>query len=151
MHREPIERRRSRLVGQPARQAVSPMTTTSAHVRSQRMAPRSAELLGAVTKMDVHSDERFRREAMAWIQSAYDQRGGGPLLGLFSRCYLGAPYVDHVMSPSGAILQHFAPSQSVPPGFEPARPLVRSGAYAYIEVYADGEVVPIREDGTSGV
>lgn len=151
MQREPIERRRSRVVGQPARQTTAPATVASQHVRSLRVAPRSPELVRAVRQIDVHSDERFRREAMAWIQKCYDDRGGGPLLGLFGRCYLGAPYVDHVMDSSGSILQHFTPAQPVPNGFEPARPLVRSDAYAYIEVYADGQIIPVREDGTSGV
>lgn len=138
-------------MGQPAAQTSGSMTVTSAHVRARRMAPRSAELVRAAIRLDVHSDDRVRREAMAWIQKTYDDRGGGPLLGLFGRCYLGAPYVDHLMDTSGAILQHYSPSQSVPTGFEPARPLVRSGSYAYIEVYLDGQIVPVREDGTSGI
>lgn len=151
MHHNPVERRRNRLVGGPAREMASPMTVTSAYVRAQRVAPRSAELVAAVTRLDIHTDERLRLEVMAWISQAYEDRAGGPLLGLFSRCYLGPPYVDHVMDTGGSILQHFAPSEPVPTGFEPARPLVRSGAYAYVEVYLDGQIVPVREDGSSGV
>ena len=32
--------------------------------------------------------------------------------------------------------------------YRQARALARSPAYAYIEVYSDGELVPVREDGT---
>ncbi|MDZ4233031.1 hypothetical protein CEY15_08440 [Dietzia natronolimnaea] len=150
-YRNPIERRRNRFAGAGSAAATSPMTVSSTYVRAQRVAPRSADLVASVAQLDVHTDAQLRLEIMGWIQQAYDDRAGGPLLGLFSRCYLGPPYVDHVLDTSGRILQHFAPSEPVPTGFEPARPLVRSGAYAYIEVYLDGQVIPVREDGTSGI
>lgn len=116
---------------------------------TQRRLSRPAELLDAVASLDTQTDERARKEIMEWINQVYAERQGGPLLGLFGRCFLGHPYIDHVMDTSGSILEHFTTSDSVPPGFTMARPLARSDAYLYIEVYADGEVVPIRMDGSA--
>jgi len=77
----------------------------------------------------------------------------GLLLGLFGHCYLGVrqsdgqPYLDHRFDLTLNILEHYTSVDSVPAGFEPARPLARSEAYAYIEVYSDGTVIPIYPNG----
>jgi hypothetical protein len=36
----------------------------------------------------------------------------------------------------------------MPEPFAQARMLVRTGAYAFVEVYASGELHPVRQDGT---
>lgn len=87
---------------------------------------------------------------MEWIKKEYDAREGGILIGLFSTCYLGYPFVDHRMDVFGGIAEHYAAGDDVPSPFERARPLAMSGAYAYIEIYSDGEVIPVRDDGSTG-
>lgn len=114
----------------------------------QRRNRRSEELVAAIARMDAEIDPATRKELADWIQDRYNERAGGELLGLFARCHLGPPFVDHELSLAGHILRHYKPDDSVPPAFAPARPLVRSTAYLYVEVYSDGEIVPIRNDGT---
>ncbi len=72
-------------------------------------------------------------------------------MGLFAKCYLGHPYVDHRLSLDGAIAEHYAAGDTVPPAFAPCRGLARSAAYAYIEVYGDGQVIPIRTNGNAAI
>jgi len=82
------------------------------------------------------------------IEAAYAERMGGVLLGLFARCYLGAPYVDHRLTIVGRILEHYTAGDEVPAPFDGARGLARSSVYSYIEIYSDGEIVPVTADGT---
>ena len=72
--------------------------------RNQRRRPRSAELVQAVLNLDMTQDAAYRAELIDWIEAAYAERMGGVLLGLFARCYLGAPYVDHRLTIVGRIL-----------------------------------------------
>jgi len=95
------------------------------------------------------TDEISRREILSWLEELYAARDCGTLLGLFGMCYLGEPYVDHLMDIAGTIITHYKPSDLVPSPFDRARPLARSRAYLFIEVYSDGTVVPIRADGSS--
>ena len=113
-----------------------------------RSSVRSAELLSSVAELDATVDKSARAEIMAWINEEYEGRQGGSLMGLFAKCYLGPPYVDHKLSLLEDILEHYSPADD--PGFpyNNARGLVRSGAYAYVEIYSDGAIVPIREDGS---
>lgn len=46
------------------------------------------------------------------------------------------------------IVRHFAPSDQVPDPFSGARMLVRSGGYAFVEVYSGGLLLPVLDDGT---
>lgn len=128
-------------------QALAPATITP-YERSRRALPRSAQIMEAVRNLDMTQDTAYRAELIAWIEQAYAERMGGTLIGLFARCYLGEPYIDHQMSVDGAIIEHYAPSDPVPEPYRRARALAGSPAYAYIEVYSDGELVPVREDGT---
>lgn len=113
-----------------------------------RRAVRSQELIEAVQHLDVTTDPATAQAIMQWINDEYESRQGGTLVGLFSRCYLGAPYVDHRLDLSGGhILEHFTREQSPPGPFQAARPLARSNAYIFVEVYDDGTVVPVRADG----
>lgn len=113
--------------------------------------PRQGELIDAVLRIDTTTDPAALGDFMEWIREQYAVRQGGTLVGLFGRCYLGSPYVDHQMTLSGSILEHFTPSDDPPPLFVPARGLARTNAYCFIEVYDDGLIVPIRRDGTTGV
>ena len=116
--------------------------------RNQRRRPRSAELVQAVLNLDMTQDAAYRAELIDWIEAAYAERMGGVLLGLFARCYLGAPYVDHRLTIVGRILEHYSAGDEVPAPFDGARGLARSSVYSYIEIYSDGEVVPVTADGT---
>ena len=93
-------------------------------------------------------DAAYRAELIDWIEAAYAERMGGVLLGLFARCYLGAPYVDHRLTIVGRILEHYSAGDEVPAPFDGARGLARSSVYSYIEIYSDGEIVPVTADGT---
>lgn len=119
--------------------------------RRARATRRGAELLDAVSRIDTYTTPQAQAEIRSWLQEVYEARGGGMLLGLFSHCYLGAPYIDHVLDFGGEIVDHYTPSQTVPAIYMPARAYAISEAYRYIEIYADGQVIPIRHDGTSVV
>lgn len=113
-----------------------------------RRAIRSQDLVEAVRSLDTATDPAVAQAIMQWINDEYESRQGGALIGLFSRCYLGAPYVDHRLDLSGGyILEHFTREQNPPGPFQAARPFARSDAYIFIEVYDDGSVVPVRADG----
>lgn len=128
-----------------ARAAVHPQVTDL--MRRARRTRRAAELVEAVSRIDTATDPATLQALAAWIDDAYAQREGGELLGLFARCYLGPPYIDHRLSLAGTITEHYTPGDQVPPGFLPCRALARSDAYLFIEVYSDGQVIPIRATG----
>jgi hypothetical protein len=48
----------------------------------------------------------------------------------------------------GVIVRHFTPAEPMPDPYSSARMTARSGGYAYIEVYSDGLILPVLEDGT---
>ncbi len=135
----------------PPAQLASARVVVSPHARRQRRLRRPQELLEAIAGLDSTADEAVRKQLLDWIQQVYEERGGGELVGLFAKCYLGPPFVDHRLSLDGTIAEHYGPSDNVPPIFVPCRGLARSAAYAYIEVYADGQVVPIRLDGNAAI
>ncbi|MEI2648070.1 MAG: hypothetical protein V9G15_03425 [Dermatophilaceae bacterium] len=119
--------------------------------KRNRQAPRTKDLVDAVLRIDTTHDPGAVQELMDWINEQYAARQSGTVVGLFGKCYLGSPYLDHQMSLSGHILEHYTPDDALPAPFLPARGLARSDAYAYIEVYDDGLVVPVRRDGTTGI
>lgn len=121
--------------------------TTREELRN-RAAVRSSELMQAIAALDTQASAVASAEVMEWIQQAYDERRGGRLLGLFGMCYLGVPYVDHIMTVQGMICEHFAAADSVPAPYAQARGLAQSPSYAFIEIYSDGSVVPVRPDGS---
>jgi hypothetical protein len=114
-----------------------------------RMQLRSQELLQTLSKVDVQVDQVAQANVMQWIHEEYDQRYGGMLLGLFSKCYLGPPFVDHKLDMLGSILEHYSPNDDPGYPYSKARGLARSGSYAFIEIYSDGQIVPILPDGTA--
>ncbi|MBM7502059.1 hypothetical protein JOD52_002899 [Brachybacterium muris] len=143
-------RNRSRL----AANVLAPSTTHSTGASPSplqlqaRRRPRAANLLDNVRTIDASPTPQAQAAVREWLQEWYETRGGGQLIGLFGHCYLGAPYVDHAIGFDGVILEHYQAQQEVPGIYTAARPLAVSEAYAYIEIYADGHVVPIRPDGS---
>jgi hypothetical protein len=110
---------------------------------------RGAALLESVARLDATLDEATRRQLADQISAGYvNDHGGAIPLGFMAVCRLGPPYVDHRLSLLDSILEHYAPADHVPPLFADARPLVRSGAYLYVEIYSNGQLVPVRLDGT---
>lgn len=122
---------------------------TSAWELQNRQSPRPSQMLEAVKNLDVTTDPAYQQKLAKWIQEVYAQRGGGQLVALFSKCYLGNPYQDHHLSLAGNIIEHYQHSEQVPPLFAQARVLAANPAYAYVEIYSDGAVVPVAEDGTA--
>ncbi|QQO78602.1 hypothetical protein [Actinomyces sp. HMT897] len=120
----------------------------SALERRRRREPRPGELLQAVRNLDLTQDAAYRAELTEWIEDAYTERMGGVLLGLFARCHLGPPYVDHRLTVVGHILEHYRPTDIVPPPFDAARTLAQSPVYEYVEVYSDGDIIPVLADGS---
>ncbi len=146
----------------PARPVLSRGTTDAiAHGRANvvpgvdnialanRLKPRRAELLQVLTQVDASVDQVAQAQIMQWIREEYDARQGGQVIGMFAKCYLGPPNVDHKLDMFGSILQHFSPSEDPGYPYSQARGLVRSGSYAFIEIYSDGKIVPILSDGTA--
>ncbi|MEV0322777.1 hypothetical protein ACIBKX_20900 [Streptomyces sp. NPDC050658] len=115
----------------------------------QGWAPRSSELREAVARLDAHLDAKATQELSDWIREQYTNAHGTVPLGFFARCFLGPPYVDHQLNLFAVIVEHFAPSDRVPAPFSGARSMVRPGGYAYVEVYSDGLLVPVLDDGTA--
>ncbi|MCF6389346.1 hypothetical protein L2K20_20420 [Mycobacterium sp. MBM] len=116
---------------------------------ANRIKPRRAELLQVLTQVDASVDQVAQTQIMEWIREEYEARQGGEVIGMFAKCYLGPPFVDHKLDLFGSILQHFSPAQDPGYPYSQARGLVRSGSYAFIEIYSDGKIVPILPDGTA--
>ncbi len=135
----------------PSQTVVSQGAQLSQAERMARKSIRSPELVEALRHLDAAPSAIAQQEIIDWLRQAYDARGGGPLVGLFGHCYLGAPYIDHAFDLTGAIREHYTPSHAVPPMYVAARPFAVSEAYAYIEIYADGQVIPVRPDGSPAV
>lgn len=115
---------------------------------ANRRSIRSADLVEAVRRLDTTTNPQAFQRIMQWIRSEYESRRGGTLVGILGRCHLGAPYVDHRIDLTGSsIIEHYERSTEPPPPFRLARPLAQNDAYAYIEVYEDGMVVPVRANG----
>lgn len=121
--------------------------TLSPYDLQQRRRVRATALLETIVAVDTTTDPAARHQLIRQLHDSYQARGGGTLLGLFSRCYLGAPYIDHRLSLTADILEHYTGADIPSAEYLPARALARSPHYAFIEVYTDGQVVPIRVDG----
>lgn len=146
--REPVQRRR----------VVGPVQTTPARIggnqapeRQALRRPRARELLVAVHRLDAGLDDAARVELAQWAGEHYRTEFGEVPVGLVATCHLGPPLVDHRLDLRHEILDHYSPADTMPDPFARARMLVRTGAYAYVEVYASGTLVPIRDDGIDGI
>jgi len=146
---------RRRLGDRQAVQTTPQKTVTAAPIDPALMLARrftrSADLMDAVQQVDTAPSAVAQSEIVQWIEQVYAYQGTGILVGMFSHCYLGAPYVDHVLTLAGSIVQHYTSSDAVPVEYQAARPLAISEQYAFIEIYADGIVIPIRHDGTAAL
>ncbi|MFD9095490.1 hypothetical protein [Streptomyces collinus] len=134
--------------GPGARPATTPARPAPAAARGALYRPRSGRLLEAVARLDAGLDEQACRSLAEWIREQYTTEYGSVPLGFVARCHLGPPYVDHRLDLFHVILRHFAPAEPMPEPFSAARMLARSGGYAHVEVYEDGTVLPVLDDGT---
>ena len=128
-----------------ARQSMAGAVASTARL-SRR--PRHSGLFTAVHRLDAALDESSRRELAGWIREQYATEYGDVPLGFLATCHLGPPYVDHRLDLIFSIVEHYAPADVVPSPFAQARMLVRAGGYAFVELYASGAMVPVRDDGT---
>lgn len=118
-------------------------------VRAGLYRPRSTELLDAMRRrIDAGLDDQACRALADWVREQYTASYGEVPLGFVSICHLGPPYVDHILNVFGVITRHFAPAEPMPEPFSGARMLARSGGYAFVEVFSDGLILPVLEDGT---
>ncbi|MGK4585516.1 hypothetical protein [Kitasatospora sp. HPMI-4] len=134
------------------RQAASGPVTGARQARTgvgaERLRTRPAQYLGAVRRLDAELDPAACRQLADWFRDRYTTDYGDFPLGFLATCHLGPPFVDHRLDLTHAIVQHFAPADPMPAPFAAARMLVRTGAYAYVEVYQGGLVLPVLPDGT---
>jgi len=114
----------------------------------QALKKRHSGLFQAVRQLDSGLDLEARRQLARWIGDQYAVEYGSVVLGMVSVCYLGPPYVDHRLDLLGSIVEHYGPGDPMPPPFENARMLARSGSYAFVEVHSNGDIIPVLEDGS---
>ncbi|WP_309131204.1 hypothetical protein [Brevibacterium sp.] len=148
-----VLRARRRMLSSTLTSASAPAQTAEVNRArwTARRARRDADLLEAVRTVDVAPSQEAQRQIVEWLRESYEARGVGVLVGLFGHCHLGTPFIDHAFDLSGQIMEHFTPADAVPVLYQQARPYAMSDAYSYIEIYADGQIVPIRPDGSAVV
>jgi hypothetical protein len=108
---------------------------------------RPTDLLHAVRRLDAQLSDDALRETARWIGEQYLTSYGTAPIGYVAPCFLGSPYVDHRLGLDGCVLEHYALTDVMPEPFGAARMLARSGAYAYVEVYDGGLLLPVLADG----
>ncbi|WP_406342761.1 hypothetical protein [Streptomyces sp. NBC_00648] len=121
---------------------------TAPPLRHALYGDRSPELRDALSRLDAQVDEAARRQLADWIRKEYEVQHTAIPVGFVTKCYLGAPFVDHILDLAGSIVQHFAPGTPMPEPFSAGRMLARSGSYLCVEVYGDGLVLPVLPDGS---
>ena len=110
---------------------------------------RARGYLSAISGLDVHGAGRVDvADVHAAILEAFPPGAAVPL-GLVTKCYLGPPFVVHILDLAGYIVQHYRLGETLPPPFESARTLALHPDYVAVEVYED-RLVTIRADGTTG-
>lgn len=127
-----------------ARRAAAPVP---AGPGTELLRARPPSLLHAVRRLDAGLAKDAVREAAQWLREQYAVAYGTVPLGYVAPCFLGPPYADHLLGLDGCVLEHYAPTDPMREPFSGARMLARSGAYAYVEVYAGGLVLPVLADG----
>ena len=146
-HSSVVDFRQSRRVFQDTSASAQRQANTAGTVRNLRK-PRSAEVVAAVHRLDATIDQSARDELARWIRNEYFNEIGDLPLGFVAECGLGPPYVDHILDLGHTIVDHYASADPMPEPFAAARMLARSGAYAYVEVYLSGTVVPVLANGS---
>lgn len=103
--------------------------------------PRSKAYMEAMHCLDNggHVHNRYKVNAIieAIRQEFPEVELQGILLGVVSRCYLGAPYEVHSLDMTGQIIEHYKGGQAMPNGMEKARGIALCGSYEFVEVYTD--------------
>lgn len=102
---------------------------------------RSGDYIEAVHRLDsgahVHNGQQTE-EIIRTIRSEFPELEiSGVLLGVVSRCYLGAPYEVHSLDMTGSIVEHYKRGEAMPNGLERARSIALCGSYDFVEVYVD--------------
>lgn len=139
--REEVQRQRAALAA--ARTRGSDQANTGPRLR-----PRSGLFRETVAALDAStSTDLDLSEAVNRIRSEYAPHEPIPIA-LVARCYLGEPYEVHICDLRGEILQHFERGKGMPFPEEGARALALHPDYAFVEVYSDATLVPVRKDGT---
>ncbi len=110
--------------------------------------PRHAGIFEALHRLDMEISQVEREELIGWLRGEYHEELADLLLGFVAVCQLGPPYVDHRLDLVGSIVDHFAPADVMPEPYARARMLVRTGGYAFVEVYGSGLLRPVLPDGT---
>jgi hypothetical protein len=143
-----VDQAQSRRVVQPLSAVSGRQSNVGGRTRGIRTR-RSASLIDAVHRLDASIDQAARDAIAAHIRAEYERDIGDLPLGFVAPCGLGPPYVDHILDLGQSIVEHYAPADAMPEPFARARMLARSGAYAYVEVYLSGTIVPVRADGSA--
>lgn len=147
-----------------AKQEMSELSLTSMTRKTTQLSPveldallrkkRSAAYMKACQELDAGGHTTNTKQVAAFVQALKDEfpeiELAGVLIGVVSKCYLGAPYEVHTLDPAGGIIEHYKTGQALPGGMEKARRLAAVGGYAFIEVYTDC-CRAIGEDGSVSV
>lgn len=115
--------------------------------------PRSKSYLEHIKKLDAgthHHDKTSLEELKNSIQKELPANAFGLLIGIVSKCYLGAPYEVHTLDFFGQIIEHYKVGESMRSDLEKARSLAKHNSYICIEVYSD-RMVAIANDGMASI
>lgn len=105
--------------------------------------PRSKKYMEAIRRLDAggHVTNQTKvNEMLAAIREEFPElelAQVSNLLGIVSKCYLGAPYEVHSLDVAGRIVEHYKAFYKMPGELEKARSLAIHGGYEFIEVYTD--------------
>lgn len=102
---------------------------------------RSKEYINGVAKLDaggVNCSHNDIEELKQTIQNEFpDLSPAQYLIGIISKCYLGAPYVVHTLDLNLDIVKHYEKGESLPASMDRGQSLALHPRYAFIEVYND--------------
>lgn len=102
---------------------------------------RSKRYMDAMHQLDAGGHVMNRRQVDAILdiirQEFPEVELNGILLGVVSKCYLGAPYEVHTLDAGSQIVEHYKMGHPLPNGMEKARNLALRGGYDFVEVYVD--------------
>lgn len=103
--------------------------------------PRSKRYMDAIHKLDsgghVHNQHKVDEIKNAIREEFPEVELAGVMLGIVSKCYLGAPYEVHNLDIVGDIIEHYEAGRRMPGKLENARGIAVHGGYDFIEVYSD--------------
>src|SRR5450755_478818 len=96
---------RQRRQVQPLQQSLTGADLTRAADQTLRSAPRlrdqrkarHAGIFEAIHRLDSQVDQAAREQLAGWVRDQYDVEYGDIPMGFVAPCFLGPPYVDHVL------------------------------------------------------